>query len=113
MIIIGFVFTLAFKTILAAKAWNAYEKDFSWARQNTPRNVVFIANGQCIPYNIERTSLYVAQDNIKSANYAFVNQNFRLDIKSKIDKNSLKSIEQDYSIVYSNEQTGTKIYENK
>ncbi|MEK6880776.1 MAG: hypothetical protein AABY22_14250, partial [Nanoarchaeota archaeon] len=113
LIIMGMVFSLFFKFGFSSRSWNFYENDFQWVKENTHPNSIFIANGQCIPYNIERTSLYITQDNLKKADYAFINQQFKLDGKVKADASIVKKIEHDFKLVYSNEKTGTKIYENK
>jgi len=113
LIIIGFVFTLFFKFILAAKSWNVYQNDFEWVKGNTPQDSVFIANGQCVPYNIERTSLYAQNGNFEKADYAWVNQKFVLDRKSIYDDKTLNSITRNSNIIYSNPKTGTMIYEIK
>ena len=111
LIIIGFVFTAVIKIWLAANAWDQYQKDFEWVKSNTNKNAVFIAEGQCVPYNAERTSLYVNDENFNKADYIWVNQNFKLDRRSILDKNRLKSVQsKGYKIVYSNINTGTIVY---
>ncbi|MBI2655704.1 glycosyltransferase family 39 protein [Candidatus Woesearchaeota archaeon] len=110
----GFVFTSAAKTYMAANYWDFYKGDFEWARENTGSNEVFIANGQCIPYNLERTSLYFNEENLKKSDYVWINQNFWLDRRSILDDNSLKAIQsKKYKLVYSDKETGTEIYSAK
>ena len=113
LIVIGLVFTLFFKFVLAAKSWDFYQKDFEWVKGNTPQNSIFIADGQCVPYNIERTSLYAQNGNFDRADYAWVNQGFILDRRSIYDDNALNSIKQNYNLIYSNPKTGTTIYGTK
>ena len=111
LISVGFILIEAVKISLAANAWDFYEQDFEWVRLNTKPNDVFIANGQCVPYNTERMSLFATQDNFEKADYAWVNQNFQLDKRSALDANSIKLLQSGkYKIVYFNDATGTKIY---
>lgn len=113
LIFIGFIFTLAFKAIFAAGAWDFYKKDFNWVKQNTPQDSIFIANGQCVPYNIERPSLYAENENFGKADYIWVNQKFILDKRSIYDDKTLDSIARNYNVVYSSRETGTIIYNVK
>ena len=111
-VIIGFVFTAVIKIWLAANAWDQYQKDFEWVKSNTNKNAVFIAEGQCVPYNTERTSLYANDENLNKADYIWVNQNFKLDRRSILDQNELKSVQsKGYNIAYSNSNTGTIVYD--
>ncbi|MBI4451999.1 glycosyltransferase family 39 protein [Candidatus Woesearchaeota archaeon] len=110
----GFVFTSFAKTYLASNYWNFYKEDFKWVKENTNHDDVFIANGQCIPYNIERISLYFDEENLGKAKYMFTNQDFWLDRRAILDDNSLKAIQtKGYNIAYSNKETGTIVYEIK
>src|SRR3989344_7069510 len=113
LIVIGFIFTLAFKAALAAGSWDEYQDDFEWVKANTPKGSVFIANGQCVPYNIERASLYAENGNFEKADYIWVNQKFVLDKRSIYGDKTLDSITKNYNIAYSNPKTGTTIYEIK
>ena len=114
LVAIGFVFTSFAKTYTAANYWDFYKNDFEWVRQNTPKDSVFIAGGQCIPYNLERTSLYFSEESLEKADYAWVNRNFWLDRRSILDEDSLKLIQsKKYNPVYSNKETGTQIYSTK
>ena len=111
LVIIGFVFTEFAKIRLASNAWGFYKEDFEWANANTKSNAVFVANGQCVPYNIERTSLYANDESLKKADYVWVNQNFALDKRSILDEQSLKIVQaKNFNVVYSNKKTGTTIY---
>ena len=113
-VIFGMVLSESFKFSLSSKAWGFYGRDFKWVKLNTNNNAIFIANGQCIPYNIERTSLYATNETIKQADLIWVNQKFTLDKKSILDDQTLKLIEsQNYSIAYYNNKTGTRIYRIK
>ncbi len=110
-IVIGFIFTEAIKVIVASKSWNFYKQDFDWVKFNTHADAIFVVNGQCIPYNIERKSLYFNKDNLSKADYLWLNQKFRLDRISILDANTIRLIEsKNYRIVYKNKETGTVIY---
>lgn len=110
----GLVFSEFIKFILASNEWSFYNHDFEWVRQNTAKESVFIASGQCIPYNIERTSLHFSEENIKNADYLWLNQNFRLDKRSVLSQNEIQSIHsRNFKIAYDNKSTGTRIYQIK
>lgn len=110
-VIIGLVSSEYIKTGIAANSWNKYNPDFEWVKSNTNENSIFLVNGQCIPYNLKRTSLYATGENIRKADYAWVNQNFALDRRSILNDNDLKLIQsQSSNVVYSNKGTGTIIY---
>lgn len=110
----GFVLTSFAKTYMAANYWDFYSEDFEWVRENTGLGSVFIANGQCIPYNLERTSLYFNEENLKKADYIWINQDFWLDRRSILDSDSLKIIQsKKYRLGYSDKDTGTEIYSTR
>lgn len=114
LVIIGLLLTEFTKIRLAADAWEVYSSDFDWVKTNTKSNDVFVANGQCIPYNIERTALYANDENLRKADYVWVNQNFALDKRSIFGEQSLKDVQaKNYSIIYSNKKTGTMIYSTR
>ena len=113
ILVIGFVAGEFIKGTLVSKAWNFYQEDFDWVKSNTDPKAIFIANGQCIPYNIERTSLYANIGNLNKADYAWVNQNFKLDSRSKIEQEKLTIVIEKFDIAYSNLKTGTLIYKRK
>ena len=114
LIAIGLVSSEYVKTNIAADSWNKYNPDFDWIESNTNLNSIFLVNGQCIPYNIERTALYVADGNLNKADYAWISQNFALDRRSILSDNDLKLIQsQSSNVVYSSRETGTTIYKIK
>ena len=99
------------KVNLSSNSWNFYSEDFDWVKSRTNPDSIFISNGKCVPFNIERTSLYATKENIARADYIWVNQNFRLDRVSILDKKTLDYIEsKNFKLVYSNSKTQTKIY---
>ena len=114
IIIIGFVAAEFVKITLASKAWNFYNDDFDWVKKNTNKDAVFVAGGQCLSYNLNRFTLNPTKENLNKANYIWVNQNFRLDMRSILDEQALNLIQsKDYKKVYFNKATGTLIYEVK
>ncbi|MBI1935542.1 glycosyltransferase family 39 protein [Candidatus Woesearchaeota archaeon] len=111
VLITGFVAAEFVKTALASKAWNFYEEDFAWVKKSTNKDAVFAAGGQCLSYNLNRFTLNPTEENINNADYIWVNQNFRLDMRSILDESSLKSLQsKNYRIAYLNKGTGTVIY---
>lgn len=114
LIILGLVSSEYFKTNIAANSWNKYSQDFDWVKSNTSPNSVFLLNGQCIPYNIERTSLYANNENLNKTDYLWVNQNFALDRRSMLNNDELNLVQsQNPTLVYSNKETGTAVYQIK
>src|SRR3989339_109271 len=112
--ITGLVFSEYVKTGIASDLWNRYNPDFEWVRSNTNKNSIFLVNGQCVPYNLERASLYITVENIKKADYVWINQNFALDRRSVLNDSDLKLVQlQNSGIAYSNKDTGTTIYRIK
>ena len=100
------------KVKFAANSWDSYKEDFEWVRENTNQNSIFIAEGQCIPYNIERTSLYATEENLGKANYVWINQNFKLDVRSILTNEKLQSVKsKNYDVAYEDKRTGTRIYD--
>lgn len=111
LIISGFLFTETVKIKLASNEWDFYREDFNWIKSNTKKTAIFIAEGQCVPYNIERTSLYLNDKSLNKADYIWINQNFKLDKRSIFNEAKLKQIQsRNYNLVYSNKKTGTLIY---
>lgn len=107
LIIIGFSITEFFKVKLSANAWHFYQKDFDWVKLNTEKNIIFASNnGQCIPYNIARVALNPSEKNIKKADYIWINDGFKMDRVLSYNPEILKN----YNLIYSNNQTGTRIY---
>ncbi len=113
LIVIGCIFVFSAvesaKTVVAAGAWGAYSEDFSWVKQNTPSNALIAYRGQCLSYNVHRFSNY----DLSKADYAWVNQGFRLEPISVVEPELLQQVEQDFMPVYSNERTGTIVYKRQ
>ncbi|MBS3132137.1 glycosyltransferase family 39 protein [Candidatus Woesearchaeota archaeon] len=109
IIAVGFVFTAFFKISYAANSWNKYNDDFGWIKENTEKNSAFIFGGQCGTYSINRQSYQPTEENIEKTDYAFVNQEFPLDARTKIDGSILAEIEAK-KLIYENKNTGTKVY---
>ena len=107
----GFISAEFAKINIAADSWDFYREDFEWARANTGKDAIFVAEGQCIPFNLERTSVYAAEENIGKADYIWINQNFSLDRRSALANEKLELIKsRNYNIAYENKKTGTIIY---
>ena len=114
LVCIGFIAVESVKIVIASNSWNFYKEDFAWVKSNTDRNAIFVAQGQCVPYNIDRTSLYATKDNLKIADYIWINQNFNLDRISILDNEKMQiAMSNNPKLVYSNEKTGTKMYSLK
>ena len=105
----GFAVAEVVKTQVAANAWGAYEPDFQWIREHTPRDALVGYRGQCLSYNIDRLSNY----DLRKVNYAWVNQNFRLEPISIVQPFYVQELEQNFQLVYDNPATGTKFYKRK
>lgn len=113
-VIIGFAFTEFVKIKFSADSWNFYNDDFEWARKNTKQDAIFVAEGQCVQYNIERTSLYATEENLGKADYIWVNQDFGLDRRSILTREKLDLVQsKKYEMVYFNKKTGTLVYETR
>src|SRR3989338_54920 len=113
LIIGGFVAVEIAKVNLAADSWGLYQDDFSWVKQNTEKDAVFMAGGQCLSYNINKFSYQDSPDNLEKVKYAWVNQDFRLDKRVIMDASLLSEIRSRGEIVYRNEKTKTEIYRLK
>ncbi|MBI2651794.1 glycosyltransferase family 39 protein [Candidatus Woesearchaeota archaeon] len=112
LIISAFIFAESAKIIIAANMWKSYNDDFGWIKANTAKNSIFMAGGQCIPYNIERLSVSPNIENLKKSDYAFISQNFKLDKRVAINNTLLTEIKKG-KLVYKNNKTGTEIYSSK
>lgn len=111
IIIAGFVITSFLKMFLAAKAWNFYNNDFEWVKSNTNSNDIFVSGSQCISYNINRQTASPNINNIKEADYVFVNQNFKLDRMAILEANTFQSLDKgNAKLSYENKATGSKVY---
>ena len=114
IISVGFFTIEIVKFSLASSSWNFYEEDFNWITENTDKNAIFVAGGQCIQYHIKRTSL--SSEEIVNNKYDFVwlNQNFRLDDRAILTNDQLNILyTKDKELVYTNKNTKTSIYKIK
>ncbi len=98
----------AAKTAVAAKAWSVYDEDYRWVRENTPEDALIGYNGQCMSYNVHRLSNF----DLARAGYVWVNQGFRLEAVSILEPSLLQQIESNFTKVYDNSKTGTRIFKN-
>ena len=107
----GFVFAEAAKFTIASGSWDFYQEDFNWVKSNTNKEDIFIVGSQCIPYHIDRTSLFPSALKTGNYDYIWVNQNFKLDKRSILSKEHLQEIEsKNKELIYQNQKTSTKIY---
>src|SRR3989338_826707 len=113
LISIGLAVTSFLKISWAEKEWDRYNKDFEWVKLNTKPNDIFLTGSQCISYYISKGTADPKTDGLGNADYAFVNQNFRLDNNAVMDSETLSGIKSSGKTVYINKETGTKIYKLK
>lgn len=112
--LVGIVAAESTKVVLASWQWNLYEGDFLWVRQNTSKNSVIVPGGQCLAYNIHRTTLLENAENLKKADYIWLNKNFNVEPRSVAKGIILKELqEKNYNKVYENKETGTLMYKIK
>lgn len=118
VIIVGFSFSEIIKTKLAKKEWDRYKEDFEWIKENTPKESLMLANGQCFSYYFDRQTAsqhkgsgYYVLDNYP-VDYIWVNQKFTLGNDRYMEEEVIK-MSQDYEELYYNPETGTKIYKVK
>ena len=110
MILVGFVSTGFVKVIIATNSWNSYNDDFDWIKANTNKEAVLLGY-QCLSYNSNKFSIIPRPENIKKADYIFVNENFKLEGRSIVKDDILDTIkEEDFEKSYNNPKTGTIIY---
>lgn len=118
---IGFVGSILGKGVLAGKSWEPFEKDFQWIKKNTGEKSILFYNGQCLAYNtarfttpplIPKTGYFTVPEKAKDFEeaYIWINQHFKLETQSVLPKEVVEVIEEEYNVVYSNEETQTKIY---
>jgi len=110
----GFAAAESVKTIAASYTWALYEDDFTWIRENTPTNALFIAPpDQCYPYYFNRAEVGVGNLpltlSMLDVSYAWVNSEYRPSA-TRFSEEQLLTIMQKAKIVYNNTQTGTTIY---
>lgn len=114
IIILGFTSIEFAKIHLAANQWNFYQDDFDWVKQNTEKNAIFMAGGQCLSYNMDRFTLSNNIENIDKVDYIWVNQDFKLDPRSILSKSEIDKVKSTKAdVVYENKKTNTIIYKIK
>lgn len=113
LVVLGFCTAEAVKTYSASRMWSFYADDFSWIRNSTPEDALFIAPfDQCYPYYFARPEVGVGDlgfvmKNL-NASYAFVNANYRPS-GARFSEGQLGII-RGYPVAYNNSRTGTVIY---
>ena len=107
----GFIFAEAAKFTIASGNWDFYQEDFNWVKSNTNKEDIFLVGSQCIPYHIDRTSLFPSALKTGNYDYIWVNQNFKLDKRSILSDEHLQEMEsKNKELIYQNQKTSTKIY---
>ena len=110
----SFVGTEIFKFKLARQSWNFYQKDFGWIKADTLESSIIMAGGQCMSFYFDRLTLWPKNENIEKVDYAFVNQDFKVDeLRSKTPEDVLEEIRKNRKLVYENKETKTEIYKIK
>lgn len=122
VISLTFLSTVSLKTVLAAKAWNTYEIDFNWIKDNTKKEDKIFTIGQCFSYYFDREVYLADYDPLKynlighgllkqeNIPYVWSNQQFYLDPQSILPEEVYQRFENSFLLVYANDDTGTKIY---
>lgn len=109
-IIIGFIVTEAVKLTLATREWKLYKDDFEWMKKNTKKDDIIIPGRHCLSYHLNRGTLNPKIENLKKADYIWVNLNFNLERRAIVPNEILKlAKENNYEKVYENKKTGTSI----
>lgn len=127
LIIISFTAIEFAKAHLASNEWKKYSTDFNWIKENTDKNDIIFANGQCFSINFDRFTWrtgtvdenktysrfkenFAYEENIS---YIWTNQQFKIDPTSLLDESIINIFETQkhkYKLVYQNNKTRTKIY---
>lgn len=108
--IIMFISAEFIKFTIATNAWGFYSDDFKWIKENTKKTDIFMVDGQCIHYNINRFTTEPSKD-FKDAHYIWYNQNFKIEIGSILSQEIVNEIKmQNLAQIYYNPETGTRIY---
>ncbi|MBN2454481.1 glycosyltransferase family 39 protein [Candidatus Woesearchaeota archaeon] len=95
------------KSAIASGTWSAYDEDFAWVRENTPEESLFYYHGQCLSYNIARHS---DSNPGKGYDFVWINEEFPVEPGAALNATILDDF-RNHSLVYSNENTGTQIYQ--
>jgi hypothetical protein len=94
------------KIVIASDAWDRYEVDFAWIRENTPKDSFIYYNGQCLSPNVDRLADFELD---KPEAFLWINPNFPLETVSEVNTTILSEFT-NYTLVYHNDDTGTEIY---
>jgi len=116
LIILGLVAAESTKIILASRQWDSFEQDFMWIKDNTNKNALIMPDAQCLAYHTNRGTIKGTKENLKEADYIFVNQNFNLERRAMVSDEILKELKtnaSNYNKVYENKITKTSVYKVK
>ncbi len=102
------------KSVIASNQWSIYDEDYKWISNNTPKDALFIYNGQCLAINTGRSSRYLPFDNNYKTiqeGYFFFNGNFNIEPQVTLNREQQEKIKQatNCTIIYNNQKTGTSI----
>jgi len=112
LIMIMFVSAEFAKTAVAANNWKAYESDFEWIKNNIKDSDIIVNANECLTYNTNKHTLLIGNPFFDQATHVWHNSKGIMSAYSL--KVTLQDLEQDknkYNLVYSNEKTGTRVYE--
>ncbi len=109
MLCTGFVLAIGIKFLVATHAWSFYKEDFDWVKSNTPKDTIFLAGGQCVPFHLERSSLPKTEVGKNIYSYAWLNDGFLLDKHSILSGDRTLLEKEGFGKMYENKRTGTVI----
>ncbi|MFH1317224.1 MAG: glycosyltransferase family 39 protein [Candidatus Woesearchaeota archaeon] len=110
LLIIGFVSGEVLKAGMVARAWNNYDDDFQWVKENTEKDSIFFFQRQCLTYNLDRYSTWSIDKVEQRKGYIWVQDEENIVGRSLLANDFPEDISSEYEIVYENTRTATKIY---
>lgn len=123
--VLGFSAVELVKAIVVSNTWSYYEKDFEWVSKNIPeKDVILVPRGDCYAYNFNRYTHgfydrpYIRSvDKIKIYNVSYIWVNQEIDFYGPDKRNFSAAypnyfidLIDNYTLVYHNKKTSTKIY---
>ncbi|MBU0580123.1 MAG: hypothetical protein KKA19_03010, partial [Candidatus Margulisbacteria bacterium] len=90
-----------------------YQSDFDWVKQNTNNEDVFLIEGeQILSFHLNRYTYYFLEvKNLSKIDYVWINPT--LVSSHNYDKQFIKKLENEHTLVYNNNLTQTKVYKVK
>jgi len=123
--IVGFSAIEFVKANVVRNTWSYYEIDFKWVENNIPKKaIILVPSGDCYSYNFNRYTYgfydrpYIRSiDKIKMYNVSYIWINQEIDFYGPDTRNFSAAypnyfidITENYTLVYHNKKTSTKIY---